>query len=260
YALGVLLYELLTGTTPLDRKRLKESSFLEMLRTIREEEPPRPSTRLDTTVELPAIAANRGLEPKKLSGLVGGELDWIVMKCLEKDRNRRYETANNLARDIERYLHGEVVQACPPSASYRLRKWARRHRPVLLGAAALVAVLVAVAVGAIVAAFREQHLKREAEAKADALDHSLYFHRIALAEQRLTANPLGPVEALLDGCPPHLRGWEWHYLRRWYRLEPYTELPGTDQSNYAVAFSADGKYIAVGGTDATRTRGTLRLW
>jgi WD40 repeat protein/serine/threonine protein kinase len=258
YALGVLLYELLTGTTPLDRKRLKESSLLEMLRTIREEEPPRPSTRLGTTVELPAIAANRGLEPKRLSGLVRGELDWIVMKCLEKERNRRYETANSLARDIERYLNGELVQACPPSVGYRLRKWARRHRPVLLAAAALVAVLVAVALGATVAAFREQRLKYEAEAKADALDHSLYYHRIALAEQRLVANQLGSVEELLDSCPPRLRGWEWHYLRRWYHAEPYTELPWTDQVNVAVAFSPDGRYLAVGGAD--NTRGTLRLW
>src|SRR5262249_35861577 len=104
YSLGVLLYELLTGTTPLDRKRLKEAAILEVLRVIKEEEPPRPSTRLSTTEELPSIAANRGLEPKKLSGLVRGELDWIVMKALEKDRNRRYETASGFALDIQRYL------------------------------------------------------------------------------------------------------------------------------------------------------------
>jgi tetratricopeptide (TPR) repeat protein/serine/threonine protein kinase len=137
YALGVLLYELLTGTTPLGQNRIKDAGLLEALRIIREEETPRPSARLSTTKELARIAANRGLEPRKLSGLVRGELDWIVMKCLEKDRNRRYESADGLARDIERYLHDEPVQACPPSAGYRLRKFARRNK-VGLGIAGLV--------------------------------------------------------------------------------------------------------------------------
>jgi serine/threonine protein kinase/WD40 repeat protein len=132
YSLGVLLYELLTGTTPLERKRLRQAAMLEGLRLIREQEPPRPSTRLSTTDQLPAIAANRGLEPKKLSGLVRGELDWIAMKCLEKDRNRRYETPSGLARDIERYLHDEPVLAGPPSALYRLRKFVRRNKQVVL--------------------------------------------------------------------------------------------------------------------------------
>src|SRR5262249_5914314 len=131
YSLGVLLYELLTGTTPLDRKRLKEAAILEVLRVIKEDEPPKPSTRLSTTEELPSIAANRGLEPKKLSGLVRGELDWIVMKALEKDRNRRYETASGFALDIQRYLADEPVLACPPSAIYRLRKFARRNKGTL---------------------------------------------------------------------------------------------------------------------------------
>jgi tetratricopeptide (TPR) repeat protein len=128
YALGVLLYELLTGTTPLTRKRLKDAALLEVLRLVREEEPPRPSARLSTTDELPAVAANRGLEPRKLSSVVRGELDWLVMKALEKDRGRRYATANGLAEDVRRYLADEPVLACPPSASYRLRKFARRNR------------------------------------------------------------------------------------------------------------------------------------
>jgi serine/threonine protein kinase/tetratricopeptide (TPR) repeat protein len=145
YALGVLLYELLTGTTPLQAKRLKDTPLLEALRLIREEEPPKPSTRLSTTEELPAIAANRGLEPKKLSGAVRGELDWIVMKALEKDRDRRYETATGLARDLERFLHDEPVQACPPSAGYRLRKFLRRNkRPVLAASLVLVALLAGI--------------------------------------------------------------------------------------------------------------------
>jgi serine/threonine protein kinase len=155
YSLGVLLYELLTGTTPLERGRLKEAAFLEVLRLIREEEPPRPSTRLSTAEGLPSIAASRGVEPKKLSGLMRGELDWIVMKTLEKDRNRRYETANGLAHDIERYLNDEAVQACPPSAWYRLRKLGRRNRAALavLGmfAAALVVAVAALTLSTVLA-------------------------------------------------------------------------------------------------------------
>src|SRR5262249_27973572 len=129
YSLGVLLYELLTGTTPLDRKRLKQAAFTEMLRIIREEEPPKPSTRLsDSKDSLPSISAQRHLEPAQLTKLLRGELDWMVMKALEKDRSRRYETANGFAMDVQRYLAGEAVLAVPPSASYRLRKFARKHR------------------------------------------------------------------------------------------------------------------------------------
>src|SRR5262249_18378769 len=141
YSLGVLLYELLTGTTPLQRKRLDRTALVEALRLIREEEPPRPSTRLSTTEELPAIAANRGLEPHRLSGILRGELDWIVMKALEKDRTRRYETANNFARDVQRYLDDEPVQACPPSALYHFRKFARRNKRAAVVASFLVGLL-----------------------------------------------------------------------------------------------------------------------
>jgi tetratricopeptide (TPR) repeat protein/serine/threonine protein kinase len=148
YSLGVLLYELLTGTTPLERKHLQAVALLEVLRLIREEEPPRPSTRLSTTEELPSIASNRGLEARKLSGLVRGELDWIVMRALEKDRNRRYETANSFAADVQRYLNDEPVLACPPSVRYRFGKFARRYRRVL-AMAAVVSLAALVALGAI---------------------------------------------------------------------------------------------------------------
>src|SRR5262249_1623671 len=115
YSLGVLLYELLTGTTPLERQRLRQTALDELVRLIKEEEPPRPSARLSGSGNLPKIAADRRMEPARLSRLVRGDIDWIVMKCLEKDRTRRYETANALARDIQRYLADEAVEACPPS-------------------------------------------------------------------------------------------------------------------------------------------------
>ena len=143
YALGVLLYEMLTGSTPLTVGRVKEVALLELLRLVREEEAPRPSARLSTTVELPSIAAARGVEPAGLSRMMRGELDWIVMKALEKDRERRYETANAMASDIRRYLADEPVQACPPSAWYRLRKLARRNKGLLTATAVVFLALVA---------------------------------------------------------------------------------------------------------------------
>jgi WD40 repeat protein/serine/threonine protein kinase len=151
YSLGVLLYELLTGTTPFTQERFKKAGYDEIRRIIHEEEPPRPSTRLaDSKDTLASISARRHTEPARLTRLVRGELDWITMKCLEKDRNRRYATANELAADLQRYLADQPVQACPPSAPYRLRKFARRNKVALVTATLISAALVtAVAVLAI---------------------------------------------------------------------------------------------------------------
>jgi WD40 repeat protein len=142
YSLGVLLYELLTGTTPLTVQRVRAAALLEVLRLVREEDPPKPSTRLSTADGLPAIAANRGLEPRKLSGQVRGELDWIVMRALEKDRNRRYESANGLADDVVHFLNDEPVRACPASTGYRVRRFCRRNKRLLATATVLVISLV----------------------------------------------------------------------------------------------------------------------
>jgi tetratricopeptide (TPR) repeat protein len=147
YSLGVLLYELLAGSPPLTRKELNKGGVLEMLRLIREQEPARPSTRLSTADGLPTLAANRGTEPARLLKLLRGELDWIVMKALDKDRNRRYEAAIGLARDLQRYLADEPVQACPPSVGYRLRKFARRNKAALAVVSALTLAVLLVAGG-----------------------------------------------------------------------------------------------------------------
>jgi serine/threonine protein kinase len=165
YALGVLLYELLAGSPPFSRKQLENVGMLEMLRVIREQEPSKPSTKLSTAQGLPALAANRGMEPARLPRLVRGELDWIVMKALEKDRNRRYESANALALDLQRYLAGEPVQAGPTSATYRLRRLARRHWRPLAVAAGFVGLLCAAVVGlasAVVVIDRERSQTRAA--------------------------------------------------------------------------------------------------
>src|SRR5207244_9513185 len=149
-SLGVLLYELLTGSTPLSRQRMKEAAYAEILRMIKEEEPQKPSTRLSDSGEaLASISANRHTEPAKLTKLVRGELDWIVMKTLEKDRERRYDTANHFAADVQRYLDDEQVQACPPSAMYRFRKFARRNKAAFAMASVVALALVAFAVAGI---------------------------------------------------------------------------------------------------------------
>jgi eukaryotic-like serine/threonine-protein kinase len=147
YSLGVILYELVTGSTPIERARVKQVAMDEILRLVREDEPPLPSKRLSTTTAEPSIAVNRQLEPAKLGRFVKGELDWIVMKALAKERDRRYDSASSFAKDIERFLRNEPVLAGPPSASYRLRKFVRRNRPQVMAAAVVLLAVIVSAIG-----------------------------------------------------------------------------------------------------------------
>lgn len=167
FSLGVLLYELLTGTTPLQRMRVAEIALTEILRLIREEEPPKPSTRLSQSGDsLTTISSQRRIEPGRLTNQVRGELDWIVMKALEKDRQRRYPSALDFAQDIQRYLADEPVQASPPSATYRLKKFARKHRWALATATAFLSLLVLATAVSFGLMLRATQAERDAVAAA----------------------------------------------------------------------------------------------
>jgi WD40 repeat protein/serine/threonine protein kinase len=273
YSLGAVLYELLTGSPPFSRKELERAGVLEMLRVIREKEPSKPSTKLSTAEGLPTLAANRGTEPAKLRKLVRGELDWIVMKALEKDRNRRYETANGLAMDVQRYLADEPVQACPPSAWYRWRKLTRRHRQAValaLASAVAALALVGVAVALVFNARLQQAFistdqarqeaetqGRRAEAALVEADKLRYFLDIARAHAEYRGGSMGLVEPVLDGCPAERRNWEWHYLKRLCHLDLRTLQQGnvSEHGGGQIGFHPNGKWLAAPGPG-----GTVILW
>jgi serine/threonine protein kinase/WD40 repeat protein len=284
YSLGVLLYELLTGVTPIDKEKLRTLAFDQMLRAIREEEPMRPSARLSSARDALAVAAAyRGGDSHKLIGLLRGELDWIVMKCLEKERDRRFITAGSLAQDIERYLRDEPVTACPPSLGYRLRKAYRKHKAGIIVAALCAFLLFDGILATVWQAFRATQAEgvavakqldaekaQEAEAAqrkiADDAKEKMKLERDAARTERekvrrlhytaainlipaaWEADNIDRVLELLDEQRPgpgedDLRGFEWHYWDNLCHAELRT-LKLDGIKMRNVAFSGDGARVA----------------
>ncbi len=274
YSLGVLLYELLTSRTPFDTKELLRAGMEEMLRTIREQEPVRPSARLSTLVaiEQTTVAQQRQTDAPKLINLVRGDLDWIVMKALEKDRTRRYETANSLAMDIHRHLNNEPVIARPASTAYKLQKAWRRNKVVLASVAAVAMALVvgltlsiwqAVRATNAEQATREKatlavternnavEARRAADLQRTNAERNLYFANMNLFQPAWDQNNIDRVHQLLGETATYpQRSFEWYYWQRQAHLELRT-LRGHLGGVSAVAFSPDGQRIVTGSEDTT---------
>jgi eukaryotic-like serine/threonine-protein kinase len=274
YSLGVLLYELLAGSTPFDPKELLASGLEGMRRTIREKEPVRPSTRLATLgeYELTSAAKRRSTEAPKLVHQVKGDIDWIVMKCLEKDRTRRYDTANAVAMDLRRYLGNEPIVARPPSTAYRVQKAVRRHKLAFAAAAAVsLALLIGMTVSTTqaVRATRAERAKQksleserqarqavtlaksEAETERDRARRNLYAADINLAHQAWLQSNLGKARRLLARTRPaagqeDLRGWEWRYLWSLTRGDDSVEVARFNGGVFHLAFMDDDRTVAVG--------------
>ena len=282
YALGVILYELLAGSPPIDAKQFQRGAFLEMLRMVREVDPPRPSTKVSTAEALPNIAANRDIEPAQLKRALRGDLDWIVMKALEKDRARRYETANGFAADVLRHLAHEPVQAAPPSRAYRLRKFVRKHRGAVVAASLVVLALLGGIAGTTWGLFRADQrrveaekaraaeaervkerdaavvqandAKRTADSRAEELRYRLGVSDMAAASGAYENGDVVLAAERLSDVPLEQRGWEWHYLKRLASGGLFTVYGHTGSVN-SVVFSPDGSRIVTGSDDQT-----AKLW
>jgi serine/threonine protein kinase len=273
YSLGVLLYELLTGKTPFDQKELLQSGLDEMRRKLREQEPHRPSTKLDglKVEELTQTAVHRRIEPPRLKLLLRGDLDWIVMKALEKDRNRRYQTANGLGMDVQRYLNNEPVVARSPSRIYRFQKLVRRNRIVFIAGAVVLAALIAGLGISTLFFFREREARHEAErGRANAVflqQQAEAREKIAKAVLLVEQNRMEEADRLVGGIPSldtalvgeavfrPLADWaalqgHWHrateYLSILVQVDQFetSEISTLDHSKYAVALIKLGDHRA----------------